>query len=97
MCIKDQMLLFFAASVPVEAFRSVEFLNTCSFCQKQLQGLDIFIYRGEKAFCSSECRFKQIMIEEHKDRCGSGAMKSPEYSTSPCSGPMQFSTGVAVA
>ncbi|KAK4343920.1 hypothetical protein RND71_037014 [Anisodus tanguticus] len=52
---------------------------------------------GEKAFCSSECRFKQISIDEHKEKCGSGAMKSPEYSASPCSGPMQFSAGVAVA
>ncbi|KAK4369560.1 hypothetical protein RND71_013352 [Anisodus tanguticus] len=86
-----------AASAPPEAFRSADFLNTCSFCQKHLQGLDIFIYRGEKAFCSSECRFKQISIDEHKEKCGSGAMKSPEYSASPCSGPMQFSAGVAVA
>lgn len=34
-----------AASAPHEAFRTADFLNTCSFCQKQLQGLDIFIYR----------------------------------------------------
>lgn len=34
-----------AASAPPEAFRSADFLNTCSFCHKQLQGLDIFIYR----------------------------------------------------
>lgn len=86
-----------AASAPPEAFRTANFLNTCSFCHKQLQGLDIFIYRGEKAFCSSECRFKQISIDEHKEKCGSGTMKSPEYSASPCSGPMQFSAGVAVA
>ncbi|KAM3355742.1 FCS-Like Zinc finger 14 [Capsicum galapagoense] len=86
-----------AASAPPEAFRTADFLNTCSFCLKQLQGLDIFIYRGEKAFCSSYCRFKQISIDEYKEKCGSGAMKSPEYSASPCSGPMQFSAGVAVA
>lgn len=34
-----------ASSAPHEAFRTADFLNTCSFCQKQLQGLDIFIYR----------------------------------------------------
>ncbi|MCE3217232.1 hypothetical protein HAX54_011198 [Datura stramonium] len=86
-----------AASAPPEAFRTGDFLNTCSFCHKQLQGLDIFIYRGDKAFCSSECRFKQISIDEHKEKCGSRAMKSPKCSAPPCSGPMQFFAGVAVA
>lgn len=79
-------------------FRTADFLNSCFLCKKQLQGLDIFMYRGEKAFCSAECRCTQISIDEHKERCGSGAMKSlSDYSVSPCSGAMQFFTGVAVA
>lgn len=86
-----------AASALSEGFRSEDFLNTCFFCHKQLQGLDVFIYRGDKAFCSFECRYKQISTDEHKEKCGSAVMKSPEYSASPCSGPMQFSGGVAVA
>ncbi|KAL3322547.1 hypothetical protein AABB24_039913 [Solanum stoloniferum] len=86
-----------AASAPLEAFRAADFLNICSLCHKHLEGLDIFIYRGEKAFCSSECRLKQISIDEHKEKCGSVAMKSPEFSAFPRSGTMQFSGGVAVA
>ncbi|MCE3050969.1 hypothetical protein HAX54_048622 [Datura stramonium] len=79
-------------------FRTADFLNSCFLCKKQLQGLDIFMYRGEKAFCSAECRCTQISMDEHKEKYGSGAMKSlGDYSVSPCSGPMQFFTGVAVA
>lgn len=79
-------------------FTTADFLNSCFLCKKQLQGLDIFMYRGEKAFCSSECRGTQISIDEHKEKCGSGAMNSlSDYSVSPCSGPMQFFTGIAVA
>ncbi|KAJ8534728.1 hypothetical protein K7X08_016456 [Anisodus acutangulus] len=79
-------------------FRTADFLNSCFLCKKHLQGLDIFMYRGEKAFCSAECRCTQISIDEHKEKCGSGAMKSlSDYAASPCSGPMQFFTGIAVA
>lgn len=36
---------------------SVSFLAFCHVCKKSLgQGKDIFMYRGEKAFCSNECR-----------------------------------------
>ncbi|TMW82680.1 hypothetical protein EJD97_005397 [Solanum chilense] len=80
------------------SFTMADFLNSCFLCKKQLKGLDIFMYRGEKAFCSAECRCTQISIDEHKEKCGSGAIKSlSDYSVSPCSGPMQFFTGVAVA
>lgn len=79
-------------------FTTADFLNSCFLCKKQLKGLDIFMYRGEKAFCSAECRCTQISMDEHKEKCGSGAMKSlSDYSVSPCSSPMQFFTGVAVA
>ncbi|XAR63773.1 hypothetical protein NMG60_11023843 [Bertholletia excelsa] len=78
-------------------FRTADFLNYCNLCRKQLHGMDIFIYRGEKAFCSAECRCKQISIDEQKEKCSLGAMKSLEYSASPCSSPMQFFAGMAAA
>ncbi|KAI8571274.1 hypothetical protein RHMOL_Rhmol01G0106800 [Rhododendron molle] len=53
--------------------------------------------RGEKAFCSAECRCKQISLDEHKEKSGSGAMKPLDYSVSPCSSPMQFFAGLAAA
>lgn len=80
------------------SFKTSEFLRSCNWCNKQLHGRDIFMYRGEKAFCSTECRFKQISIDELKEKCGSEAMKSlGGYSVSPSSGPMQFFSGVAAA
>lgn len=58
--------------------------------------LDSF-FRGEKAFCSAECRDKHIRSDDHKEKCRSEALKSLEYSVSPCSGPLVFLSGVAVA
>ncbi|KAF5943072.1 hypothetical protein HYC85_020714 [Camellia sinensis] len=46
-------------------YPSESFLSFCYTCKKNLgQGKDIYIYRGEKAFCSSECRHKEMMLEE---------------------------------
>ncbi|KAJ1405171.1 Zf-FLZ domain [Sesbania bispinosa] len=44
---------------------SVNFLNFCYTCKQHLeQTKDIFIYRGEKAFCSQECRHKEMVLDE---------------------------------
>ena len=88
-----------SASASSLVFGTSDFLSSCNLCKKQLHGMDIFMYRGEKAFCSVECRCKQISIDEHKEKCGSGAMMKPlEYSSvSPCSSPMQVLAGVAAA
>ncbi|KAK1366235.1 FCS Zinc finger [Heracleum sosnowskyi] len=95
--------VFYAASPPVgefaakDVFGAGDFLSSCYLCKKQLHGLDIFMYRGEKAFCSAECRYKQISTDEHKEKCRSRVKKPHEYSVSPCSEPMQFFAGVAAA
>ncbi|KAF8027269.1 hypothetical protein BT93_E0241 [Corymbia citriodora subsp. variegata] len=45
------------------------FLETCFLCQKRLgSNRDIFMYRGELAFCSEDCRQEQIELEETKER-----------------------------
>ncbi|KAK9269772.1 hypothetical protein L1049_001550 [Liquidambar formosana] len=94
----------FAASPPsfgevgmMMPFSTADFLSSCFLCKKKLHGLDIFMYRGEKAFCSAECRSKQMISDDRKEKCGSGAMKPLAYSVSPCSGPMMFYAGVAAA
>lgn len=53
--------------------------------------------RGEKAFCSVECRDKHIRGDDCRDKCGSEAMK--DYSASPCSvgGPRALASGVVAA
>ncbi|CAN8300857.1 unnamed protein product [Cochlearia groenlandica] len=50
-------------------FHDLGFLNSCYLCRKTLHGQDIFIYRGEKAFCSTECRSSHIANDENKKRC----------------------------
>ncbi|KAL8127572.1 FCS-Like Zinc finger 14-like [Apium graveolens] len=84
-------------SAAVAVFGTADFLSSCYLCKKKLHGLDIFMYRGEKAFCSAECRYKQISTDELKEKRRSGVKKPQEYSVSPCSGPMQFSAGMAAA
>ncbi|XP_010551715.1 PREDICTED: protein MARD1 [Tarenaya hassleriana] len=41
------------------------FLSTCCTCKKNLGPReDIFMYRGERAFCSRECRSEEMMLED---------------------------------
>ncbi|XP_008777180.2 FCS-Like Zinc finger 10-like [Phoenix dactylifera] len=45
-----------------------DFLSFCYSCKRKLKEEDdIYIYRGEKAFCSCECRAQEILIEEKID------------------------------
>ncbi|GAV87334.1 DUF581 domain-containing protein [Cephalotus follicularis] len=40
------------------------FLSFCHTCKKNLeQKNDIYIYRGETAFCSQECRYQEMLID----------------------------------
>ncbi|XP_024028381.1 uncharacterized protein LOC112093685 isoform X2 [Morus notabilis] len=78
-------------------FWTSDFLNSCFLCKKQLHGLDIFMYRGEKAFCSCDCRDRHIRSEDYKEKCRSEAMKPLDYPASPCSSPQVFLAGVAAA
>ncbi|CAJ1951637.1 unnamed protein product [Sphenostylis stenocarpa] len=62
-------------------FPTPHFLNSCNLCHKHHHGIDIFIYRqelccrGEKAFCSEECREAHITKYDHQ--------QEKYYSTSP--------------
>eukprot|EP00249_Psilotum_nudum_P011766 c23368_g1_i1 orf=564-1325(+) len=56
---------------------SSDFLSSCFFCMRHLgPGKDIYMYRGDRAFCSVNCRYQQIVIDERKERCSSVALKS---------------------
>ncbi|KAL9251240.1 FCS-Like Zinc finger 10-like protein [Drosera capensis] len=66
-----------------------DFLSFCCFCKKQLgEGKDIYMYRGERAFCSTDCRLKEILIEEGKEKSISEASK--ESSRPPIQGEDNF-------
>ncbi|KAK6927424.1 Zf-FLZ domain [Dillenia turbinata] len=55
------------------------FLSFCYTCKKKLDGEDIYIYRGEKAFCSWSCRSQEIQIEEEtKDATDDSFESFPE-------------------
>ncbi|KAE8688076.1 Oligouridylate binding protein 1B isoform 1 [Hibiscus syriacus] len=64
-----------------EEYPTSYFLSSCHLCKKKLHGQDIYMYGGEKGFCSSECRATQIMIDERKERCKSEASKSGKSSS----------------
>ncbi|RWR78461.1 senescence-associated family protein [Cinnamomum micranthum f. kanehirae] len=52
------------------------FLRACSLCKRRLgTGRDIYMYRGESAFCSLECRQQQMNQDERKDKCSLTSMK----------------------
>ncbi|OVA15506.1 Protein of unknown function DUF581 [Macleaya cordata] len=56
-------------SVHSPSYPSQNFLSFCYNCKKNLgQGKDIFMYRGEKAFCSHECRFQEMLFDEGMDK-----------------------------
>ncbi|KAK7308034.1 hypothetical protein VNO77_41625 [Canavalia gladiata] len=46
-------------------YPSENFMSACFYCNKNLnQGVDIYMYRGERAFCSRECRYQGMLLEE---------------------------------
>ncbi|XP_022140733.1 uncharacterized protein LOC111011322 [Momordica charantia] len=67
-----------------------DFLSFCYFCNKKLEnGKDIYIYRGEKAFCSSDCRYREIMIEEELEK---SVCENLTHSSTPRDGKVEFET-----
>ncbi|KAL5703918.1 hypothetical protein ACHQM5_022411 [Ranunculus cassubicifolius] len=55
-------------------YEPAHFLRTCGLCNRRLApGRDIFMYRGDTAFCSSECRQQQMNQDERKEKCSSMA------------------------
>ncbi|PKA52319.1 hypothetical protein AXF42_Ash010215 [Apostasia shenzhenica] len=81
-------------------FPAADFLSCCFLCRKRLQGKDIYMYKGEKAFCSMECRYQQIVSDECVEKCGSTeVLRPPVILSSPCSGGRSrlFFTGIVAA
>ncbi|KAK4425658.1 FCS-Like Zinc finger 8 [Sesamum alatum] len=66
------------------SYPSQSFLSFCYCCKKNLgQGKDIYMYRGEKAFCSSECRYKEMMLEEETEEGPETSDSDDIYGTFP--------------
>ncbi|KAL8138968.1 hypothetical protein V2J09_004969 [Rumex salicifolius] len=46
------------------ASEELDFLSFCHHCKKKIgQGKDIYMYRGERAFCSQECRCQEMLFD----------------------------------
>ncbi|XP_058780947.1 FCS-Like Zinc finger 10-like [Vicia villosa] len=72
-------------------YPSRAFLSFCHHCDKKLEeGKDIYIYRGEKAFCSLTCREMAIMIDEELEKSNPPCENSPK----PKPGEQIFETGI---
>nr|ADE77804.1 unknown [Picea sitchensis] len=60
---------------------AAHFLQACCLCKRRLgPGTDIYMYRGDSAFCSAECRHEQIVIDELKEKCYLEVRKMKESS-----------------
>ncbi|KAH6782405.1 hypothetical protein C2S51_007698 [Perilla frutescens var. frutescens] len=59
-----------------DSVKPSHFLRACSLCKRRLiPGRDIYMYRGDSAFCSLECRQHQMTQDERKEKCSSLASK----------------------
>ncbi|KAH7442750.1 hypothetical protein KP509_03G102400 [Ceratopteris richardii] len=67
--------IFSASSPPPRALSppraSAGFLEVCNGCGRSLHPWkDIFMYRGDQSFCSAECRYQRILLDERNQRTG---------------------------
>ncbi|XP_019184597.1 PREDICTED: uncharacterized protein LOC109179548 [Ipomoea nil] len=59
------------------------FLDCCYLCKRKLlPGKDIYMYKGDRGFCSVECRCRQIVMDEEEQ---AAAMKPPSSKRDHCS------------
>eukprot|EP00262_Sarcandra_glabra_P008728 TRINITY_DN22410_c0_g1_i1.p1 TRINITY_DN22410_c0_g1~~TRINITY_DN22410_c0_g1_i1.p1 ORF type:complete len:146 (-),score=7.86 TRINITY_DN22410_c0_g1_i1:203-640(-) len=59
-----------------EFIETATFLRACGLCNRSLgPGKDIYMYRGDTAYCSLECRHQQIKQDERKEKCSFASMK----------------------
>ncbi|XP_054799147.1 FCS-Like Zinc finger 6-like [Prosopis cineraria] len=53
-----------------------DFLRSCSLCERPLVPTrDIYMYRGDSAFCSVECRQQAMNRDERKEKCSLASKK----------------------
>ncbi|KAA8522503.1 hypothetical protein F0562_013136 [Nyssa sinensis] len=61
---------------------TAHFLRTCALCKRRLvPGRDIYMYRGDSAFCSLECRQRQMNQDERKEKCSLASKKEAASNT----------------
>lgn len=62
-----------------QRLETANFLRTCGLCNRRLaSGRDIYMYRGDTAFCSQECREQRMKQDERKEKQNMAASKKVE-------------------
>ncbi|KAL5558303.1 hypothetical protein UlMin_034514 [Ulmus minor] len=67
----------FTSSEISAPYPSNAFLSFCYSCNKKLEGKDIYMYRGEKAFCSLDCRSLEILNDEKLEKSNEKSSENP--------------------
>ncbi|KAK4353901.1 hypothetical protein RND71_026095 [Anisodus tanguticus] len=58
-----------SSSEGLQIDQTAHFLTTCGLCNRKLAPCrDIYMYRGDSAFCSMECREQQMKKDERKEK-----------------------------
>ncbi|KAJ4951169.1 hypothetical protein NE237_028001 [Protea cynaroides] len=72
------------------------FLRACNLCKRRLvPGRDIYMYRGDSAFCSLECRQQQMNQDERQEKCSLASKKDAPKTAGPESSPGKGETVAA--
>ncbi|KAL2548379.1 hypothetical protein Fot_09909 [Forsythia ovata] len=64
----------------IASYPPSDFLKFCYSCNKKLDGEDIYMYRGEKAFCSWSCRSQEILIDQEMEKTNNNSSKNSHES-----------------
>lgn len=65
---------------------ATSFLDFCLLCkQKILPGKDIYMYKGDMAFCSADCRCKRIFVDEEESMRENSSLSATKPTSSSCS------------
>ncbi|XP_075504587.1 FCS-Like Zinc finger 17-like [Primulina tabacum] len=66
------------------------FLEYCFLCKQKLSpSKDLYMYKGDRAFCSVECRCRQIFMDEEESDEKAGGTKEYNCSLAAMKGPLQ--------
>ncbi|KAG7031708.1 Protein MARD1 [Cucurbita argyrosperma subsp. argyrosperma] len=61
----------------IDLQENANFLRDCSLCSRPLvPGRDIYMYRGDRGFCSDECRQQQMKQDERREKCSLASKKA---------------------
>ncbi|KAH7846566.1 hypothetical protein Vadar_015582 [Vaccinium darrowii] len=82
---------------PSEFVETAQFLRSCFLCKRRLvPGRDIYMYKGESAFCSLECRQHQMNQDERNEKRSLTSKKEVSLSAATTAGSEVVSTVAAV-